>query len=269
MAAMKYTHAVVCRIPQSYRTKCEVDLDEAKKQHETFVKLLRELGLDVIELPPDENLPESVFVEDTAIISNGTVLITRPASSRTKELDSIRSVLKKELNLPIIEIEDVNAKLDGGDVLFTGREFFVGLSNKTNEAGAKAVAAAFPEFSCIPINVGDEKYRLKNLVSVAGPDLLCVASTKPGQDLIKRIEREASYTYQTLTVPEEAAANVLYINGTLIHRTEDEIPKSFMVFAEKIDFSKRSVKASELAKLGHSLSSCCLLLRRSKYIKYI
>lgn len=92
--------------------------------------------------------------------------------------------MKKELDLPVIEIEDVSAKLDGGDVLFTGREFFVGLSDKTNEAGAKAVAAAFPEYSCIPIKVG-EQYRLKNLVSVAGPDLLCVAATKPAQDLIK------------------------------------------------------------------------------------
>lgn len=89
---MKYTHAIVCRIPQSYRTKCEVDLDEAKKQHEAFVKLLRELGLDVIELPPDEFLPECIFVEDTAIVWNGIVLITRPGSQRSKEVSFIRVI---------------------------------------------------------------------------------------------------------------------------------------------------------------------------------
>lgn len=87
MASTKYTHAVVCRIPQSYRTKCDVQLDEAKRQHEALVKLLRELGLDVIELPPDENLPECIFVEDTAIVCNGTALITRPGvQSRLKEV---------------------------------------------------------------------------------------------------------------------------------------------------------------------------------------
>ena len=86
MAAMKFTHAIVCRIPQSFRTKCDVNLDEARKQHEIFVKLLRELGLDVIELPPDENLPESVYVEDTAIVLNGSVLITRPETGRLKEV---------------------------------------------------------------------------------------------------------------------------------------------------------------------------------------
>lgn len=87
MASMRYTHAVVCRIPQSFRTKCDIELDEAKRQHEAFVRLLRELGLDVIELPPDENLPECVFVEDTGIVCNGIALITRPGvSSRLKEV---------------------------------------------------------------------------------------------------------------------------------------------------------------------------------------
>lgn len=55
-------------------------------------------------------------------------------------MESIRTVFKKELDIPIIEIADTNARLDGGDVLFTGKEFFVGLSEWTNEAGAKAVA---------------------------------------------------------------------------------------------------------------------------------
>ena len=77
--------------------------------------------MDVIELPPDENLPESPFVEDTAVICNGIALITRPGEPHRKdEVESIRAVLKKELDIPIVEIADVNARLDGGDVLFTG-----------------------------------------------------------------------------------------------------------------------------------------------------
>lgn len=59
---------------------------------------------------------------------------------RVGQVESIRTVFKKELDIPIIEIADTNARLDGGDVLFTGKEFFVGLSEWTNEAGAKAVA---------------------------------------------------------------------------------------------------------------------------------
>lgn len=87
MASFKYTHAVVCRIPLSLRTRAEIELEEAKKQHEAYVRILRELGLDVIELPPDETLPECVFVEDAAVVCNGIALITRPgAAHRAKEV---------------------------------------------------------------------------------------------------------------------------------------------------------------------------------------
>ncbi|PSN30654.1 hypothetical protein C0J52_22249 [Blattella germanica] len=276
MASLKYTHAVVCRIPLSFRTRGEIELEEAKRQHEAYVRLLRELGLDVIELPPDESLPECVFVEDTAVVCNGIALITRPgAPTRIKEVETIRAVLKKELDLPIVEIGDENAKLDGGDVLFTGREFFVGLSEWTNEAGARAVAAAFPEFPCTPVKVrpcvdpddsldldtlqlrmawlgvacrprqlcGDvcacthsgtiltlailqvaESRHLKALVSMAGPDVICVGAGKAAQEVLK-------------------------------------------VFAERVDFAQRTLNMSELAKAGSGLTSCCLLFRRTRHIR--
>ncbi|XP_018324988.1 N(G),N(G)-dimethylarginine dimethylaminohydrolase 1 [Agrilus planipennis] len=267
MASFRYTHAVVCRIPSSLSTKAQIDMDEAKKQHEAYVRLLREIGLDVIELPPDETLPECVFVEDTAVVCNGTALITRPgALDRTKEIDTIRVVLKKELDLPIIEISDHTATLDGGDVLFTGREFFVGISEWTNEAGAGGVAAAFPEYPCTPIKVPGRKH-LKYFVSMAGPDLLCIGAGKEARDILKRMEREATYTYQTITLPEDDAANVLYMNGTLVHRSIEEIPHSFKVFSEKIDYPRRSINYSQLAKISNGLSSSCLLVRRTRHIR--
>ncbi|KAG5886562.1 hypothetical protein JTB14_011274 [Gonioctena quinquepunctata] len=91
MAAFRYTHAVVCRVPASIGSRGgDIDLEEAKKQHENYVRLLREIGLDVIELPPDEALPECVFVEDTAVVCNGTALITRPgAAHRAQEVQTI------------------------------------------------------------------------------------------------------------------------------------------------------------------------------------
>lgn len=267
MASLKYTHAVVCRIPLSFRTRGEIELEEAKRQHEAYVRLLRELGLDVIELPPDESLPECVFVEDTAVVCNGIALITWPgAPTRTKEVETIRAVLKKELGLPIVEIGDESAKLDGGDVLFTGREFFVGLSEWTNEAGARAVAAAFPDFPCTPVKVAESRH-LKALVSMAGLDVICVGAGKTAQEVLKRIEREATFSYQTLTVPEDIAANVLYVNGTLIHRSVDEIPESCKVFAERVDFARRTLNMSELAKAGSGLTSCCLLFRHTRHIR--
>lgn len=100
MASLRYTHAVVCRIPLSLRTRGEIELEEAKKQHETYVRLLREIGLDVIELPPDEKLPECVFVEDTAVICNGIALITRPgAPQRAKEVTTFGLSFFIQVNL--------------------------------------------------------------------------------------------------------------------------------------------------------------------------
>lgn len=74
-----------------------------------------------------------------------------------------------------------------------------------------------------------EHRHLKYYISVAGPDLLCVSSSKESQEILHRIEREATFSYQTLTLSEESAANVLYINGTLIHRSVQEAPVSSQV----------------------------------------
>jgi dimethylargininase len=76
--------------------------------------------------------------------------------------------------------------------------------------------------------VPDPKH-LKTYITVGGPDLLCVGAGKEAQEVLKRMEREATFSYQTLTLPEDDAANVLYLNGTLVHRSIDEIPQSFKV----------------------------------------
>uniref|UniRef100_A0A182QVU6 Uncharacterized protein n=1 Tax=Anopheles farauti TaxID=69004 RepID=A0A182QVU6_9DIPT len=263
----RYTHAITARIPLSLRTRGEIDLEEAKLQHESYVKMLRDLGLDVIELPPDENLPECPFVEDCAVVCNGIALICRPGDPhRVQEVEAVRAVLKKELDLPLTEIADPNARLDGGDVLFTGREFFVGLSKWTNEAGARAVAAAFPEYPCVPIKV-TEHHHLKHYVSMGGPDVLCVSRNKESQEILKRIEREATFTYHTLTLQEEEAANVLYINGTLVTRSVDEIPVSTQILSQKMDTPRQMLYMSELGKFSNGLTACSILVKRSKHIK--
>lgn len=268
MSNQRLTHAIVCRIPASIKSKCDqIDVEEAKRQHEKFVSTLRELELDVIEMPADESLPECAFVEDTAVVCNGIALMAKPHDSlRQKEVEIMKAVIKKELDIPIIEADDSNAKLEGGDVLFTGREFFVGLSKWTNEAGAQAVASTFPEYPCVPIKVTGDKH-LKYYVSVAGPELLCVSKSKDSQEVLKRIEREASFAYQTITLSEEEASNILYINGSLVSRSEEEIPVSDQILKEKIDIPRKSLNISELGKLSTGITSCCILLRRSRYFR--
>ncbi|XP_065724044.1 N(G),N(G)-dimethylarginine dimethylaminohydrolase 1 isoform X2 [Drosophila suzukii] len=175
-------------------------------------------------------------------------------------------ILKKELDIPVIELDDLNAQLDGGDVLFTGREFFVGISGFTNEEGARAVAMAFPEYPVTPIRVNGSK-RLKYYVTMAGPDVLAVSTSATCQDIVKRMERVGSFTYQKLTLPDEKAANMLYINGTIVHRSPTEIPEAYKTIKEKIDIPTRNINISEFSQYSSGLTSSCLLLRRWKSIR--
>jgi len=267
----RYTHAVVCRLPDSFKTNAlgtvgTIDLNLAKEQHAIYVSSLRRLGLDVIELPSDEALPDCVFVEDTAVVVNGTAFITRPGHvSRRNEAIIMKSILQKEIGLPIVELSDPNATIDGGDVLFTGREFFVGLSTRTNIAGARGLAAAFPEYPCTPVKVSGDLH-LKSLVTMAGPDIILVSKTKNAEDVLKRMEKEATFQYQILRVPDKEAANCLYINGTLIHRSPEEFPESAKVF-EELACDKLDLNMSEMAKAQGALTCCSILIRKPKHIK--
>lgn len=86
--------------------------------------------------------------------------------------------MKQDLQLSIVEIgNDEDATIDGGDVMFTGEEIFVGLSQRTNYAGANALAKAFPEYPTIPIVLPTSILHLKCVVSMAGPKIICVGSS--------------------------------------------------------------------------------------------
>lgn len=92
----RYTHAVICRIPHnlqldSQTVQAGIDLSQARREQEALCEALREAGVDVIELAPEDSAPvSSLFVEDMAIVCNGTALITRPPHPcRRKEVSEI------------------------------------------------------------------------------------------------------------------------------------------------------------------------------------
>ena len=140
----RYTHAVVSRVPASYQSlktvdgSC-IDLERAREQQEDLVRCLRGLNVDVLELPPDEDSPSSVFVNDCALVLQGVALICRPAACRQRDVDTVRAELRKEVGLTVIELESRETLLNASDVLFTGKEFFVGLGKETNMEGRPKV----------------------------------------------------------------------------------------------------------------------------------
>lgn len=121
-----------------YREPSEpIDIDRARQQHANYVQQLSKLIPNVVAVPSDDHFPDQVFVEDPVVVLDGTALLSHmEPPTRTGESGPMRAVLER-LGLRIVEMNDEGAYLDGGDVLFTGREFLVGLSRRTNKVGIK------------------------------------------------------------------------------------------------------------------------------------
>lgn len=266
----RFTHAVVRAVPDdasSLNEGSEVDLAKLQRQHGVIVGTLRQkVGLQVLQIPSETQLADSWRIDDIAIIQGDTALITHPLDQkRHSEAEAVRQVLN-ELNLTVIEMEDDEARLEGSDVLFTGREFFVGLSKHTNQRGAEILADTFRDFavSTVPVCAGA---RLKTICSMGGPETIIFSNSPEARKTLKVMEQLTDHHYDILSVPEEAAANCVYIRGGsdvdyLLHPTLDECPNSATVFQKLSDYTLLPTACSEASKLGASLSSFCLLINK-------
>lgn len=137
-------------------------------------------------------------------------------------------------------------------------EFFVGISERTNELGAQAVKNAFPEYPVTPIKIHKKFLHLKSFVSMSGPDLLCVSSTQEAQEAVRSLIDLAKYKYDILEVPVNTCAVTLYINGTLVHRSE--YLNCTEIFEKKINYNRVGLKIWELSKTQANLTCLSILV---------
>ena len=147
------------------------DYERMLRQHAEYVDSLRRLGLDVIVLDPLPEYPDAHFVEDVAVVLPDVAVVTRPgAPSRRGEARLIEPALAEFRRL--VPIEDPGT-LDGGDVLRAGRHFFVGLSQRTNRAGAEQFGGIVAEhgFTWETVPAG-RRLHLKSGVSAVTNDTL-------------------------------------------------------------------------------------------------
>ena len=113
--------------------------ERALKQHEAYCLALEQCGLTLTRLPPGPLHPDSTFVEDTAVLTDKCAVLTRPgAPSRAGEVASIKKVLT-DFYSEMLSIQPPGT-VDGGDVCEAGDHFFIGVSERTNEAGARQMA---------------------------------------------------------------------------------------------------------------------------------
>ena len=184
-------------------------LSRMLEQHAAYAATLRRLGLETLVLPPLEEFPDGYFVEDTAVVFPEVAVIAHPgAMARRGEETSMAMTL--QAFRPLARIEPP-ATLDGGDILVAGNEVFVGLSGRTNTAGAAQLAAFLAPlgYNCQTVSVGTGLH-LKSGAALIGP----------GQLLLTRAfaADPAFRSYERLILPEEEeyAGNVLLINGSLL-----------------------------------------------------
>lgn len=183
-----------------------IDVRLAKKQHREYVKILKEYGIDVIELEPLESHPDSVFVQDAAVVgvkSNVAVISRFGEPSRRGEEESIKEVLEKEG----FEIKVIKAPgtLEGGDVLVTDQGIlFIGLSQRTNEEGISQFARYFPHVKVVAIPI-TEIFHLLSGVSYLGDKTVAISPQVIDVDYFRG--------FKLITIPEDElyANNMLYL----------------------------------------------------------
>jgi dimethylargininase len=117
----------------------------ALDQHADYIDALKECGLQIKILPADENLPDSTFVEDTALLTPHCAILTRPgAPSRANEIHSMLVALHEFYEM--VEKIEAPGTIEAGDIMMVGDHYYIGLSERTNRAGADQMIAILERY---------------------------------------------------------------------------------------------------------------------------
>ncbi|HEV3201850.1 MAG TPA: arginine deiminase family protein [Bryobacteraceae bacterium] len=233
----------------AYLPRQAIDLDKAARQHRQYESCLSELGVRVISLPPEPDLPDAVFVEDPAVVADEVAVLTRMgAEPRRREGESLARAL--EPFRPLRRLREP-ATLEGGDVMRVDRTLYVGASVRTNAEGIRQLADTVSPFG----------YEVR-AVEVRGCMHLKTGCTYLGDRTLLAnrgwIDAGAFEGFRILDVaPEEPwAANVLSIGDTLM------MPDAFPVttrMLERQGWKVRTLDVSELMKAEAGLTCMSIL----------
>ena len=222
------THAIV-RPPAACYAQClrhdprPIDVALARAQHRGYVAALRDAGI-AVEVLPEIDHPDAVFVEDTAVQLGDRALVTLPgAAARHGEIDSIAVALARRVAVTRMREP---GRLDGGDVLRCGDTLVVGLSRRTNNDGLAQLAALAREVGLVVVGVEvKDGLHLKSACSLADARTLLVHEGCLDHAALMRLELEL------VTVPEPAGANVLAFSDRVL--VSDAAPRTAELLAAR------------------------------------
>jgi dimethylargininase len=233
----------------SFLPRREIDIEKATKQHQTYEQCLIKLGVRVISLPPEPDLPDAVFVEDPAVVVDEVAVITpMGAEIRRQEAKSLAIALSPFRSLEFLSYP---ARLEGGDVMRVGRTLYVGRSGRTNRAGMNQLAEILLPYGyqVCPVDVKGCLH-LKTGCSYAGRNTLLVNHSW--------VDITPMKGFDVIDIPptEPWAANALVVEDVILLPTGFPQTRTLL---EARGFHVGTVDISELMKAEAGLTCMSLI----------
>jgi dimethylargininase len=247
----------ITRKVSSSLTNCElsfidrkpIDMERARAQHHAYEELLEKLGAKVTSLPEEKELPDSMFVEDPAIVLDEAAIICPLGTEmRRKEAPSLAAALEPFRKLAYVKLPGM---LEGGDVLRIGKKIFVGLTERSNAEGIRQLAVITEHYgydlTAVPVT---GCLHLKSAVTHLGRNTLL------GNRAWFYWKRFEGFEWVDVDPAEPHAGNALAIGESII------FPASFLKTRARIEakgFRVESLDISELQKAESGLTCSSLL----------
>jgi len=229
-----------------------IDVDRAMAQHAEYERALETLGCSVFRIAAGPEMPDSVFIEDAAVVLDEIAIITRPgAASRRLETVGVADVLSAFR--PLMRI-DPPGTMDGGDVMVIGRSIFVGCSGRTTLPAIEQMRAIVAPFgySLQPASVRGCLH-LKSAVTALDDDTLLINPDWA------RVDEFAGFDLIAVDAREPLGANIVRANGRLVY--SESFPRTRDALVAR-GYAVTAVDVSEIAKAEGAVTCCSLLFTK-------
>jgi dimethylargininase len=239
----------IAKCELSFVLRQPIDIEIARAQHGAYEQLLEKLGVRVISLPAEPTLPDSMFVEDPAIVLDElAVIFSLGAASRRPEAPSLAAAVGKFRKLAHVTLPGT---IEGGDVLRIGRKLYVGITKRSNGEGIRQLTSIVApyKYEVVPVPVAGCLH-LKSAVTYIGRNTLLANRNwfDPAPF--------AGYAWIAVAPSEPHAANALAVGETVI------FPASFprtRALLEVAGFHVTPLDISELQKAESGLTCSSLI----------
>lgn len=227
-----------------------IDFSKAEEQHHQYENALKKMGYSIHRLPETPELPDSVFVEDTAVVFDELAIIARPgAESRRPETESMAKVLKEYREIHFIKTPGT---IDGGDVLVLGKSVYIGISQRTNREVIHQFDQILKPFGYQVHGIEVTNcLHLKTALTPLENDLLLI---NPDW-----VDAEIFDGYQTISIhPDEPyGANVMRRDNWAL--CPEAFPRTIDLLQER-GYDVIRVDQSEMAKAEAGLTCCSVIV---------